>query len=295
MKKIYLLLISLVCISCAYCCDICGCSSGNYFIGPYPFFHNHFFGVRYTYRSFHTTLTGDPSQFSKDFYQTIELWGGWRIGKKWQVFAFVPYNINHQNSDDGLKNNSGLGDISLILNYNLFTKKSANNIRQELWIGGGLKLPTGKFNANAADLIASANSQAGTGSMDFLVDATYALHIHKLGFSSNLTYKINEAANGYKFGNRLSSNTFGSYSLASRKVTYSPNLGILYEKLNANILNKEAIASTGGYSVQGSMGIDIMIKKVVFGANIQLPISENISDGQTHTLVKGMAHVTFLL
>src|ERR1700749_3496095 len=57
---------------------------------------------------------------SADFYQTIERLGGWNIGKKFQVLAFVPYNFNHQNSDEGVTNKQGLGDIPVSGSYKVF-------------------------------------------------------------------------------------------------------------------------------------------------------------------------------
>jgi len=240
----------------------------------------------------------DGSQFSKDFYQTIELTGGWKIGKKWQLLAFVPFNLNKQSSDDGISLASGLGDITLLANYNVFNKKNTANgkkIKQELWLGGGFKLPTGKFNADEEELLPSANNQPGTGSLDMLLSSTYSIRINKWGFSTNATYKINESAKDFKFGNRLDANLFGSYNIATQKVTYSPYAGILFQNMEANSVSKILAEETGGKSLQGSAGIEIQIRKISFGTNIQLPIAESISGGQTHSQVKGMVNVMFSL
>jgi hypothetical protein len=297
MKKMFLSVIGLLFIANVFSCDICGCSSGTYFIGPYTFFHKHFIGLRYTYRSFHTRMKDDAGQYSKDFYQTVEIRAGWKIGKKWEVLAFIPYNFNKQTSDDGTNKSSGLGDITLIGNYNLLNKKSTyhgKKIKQELWIGGGLKIPTGKFNADEEELLPSANNQPGTGSVDMILNGAYGIYINKLGLSSNVTYKINQSAKDFKFGNKLSANAFASINFARPKVTYVPNAGFLFEYQSNNKLANKSVESTGGSSFQGAMGIDVLINKVAFGANVQLPIAENISDNQTHTNVRGMVHVTLL-
>jgi hypothetical protein len=68
MRKFPLFVFLFLAVKATYACDICGCSSGNYFIGPLPQFRLHFFGTRYSYRTFHTRLATDHTEFSNDFY-----------------------------------------------------------------------------------------------------------------------------------------------------------------------------------------------------------------------------------
>src|SRR5947209_730116 len=164
MKKFFLL-ITIILITCtANACDICGCGLGNYYIGMLPQFDRSFIGMRYHYMHFHTQLANDKTQFSNDYFQSTEIWGGMNIGKRLQVLAFIPYSFNKQISDDGLRKSNGLGDIALLVNFPLLEKSSLNKnnklVFQELKIGGGIKLATGKseIDPSASDIVALANS-----------------------------------------------------------------------------------------------------------------------------------------
>ncbi len=302
MKKIIITTVIFLCsFTAANACEICGCGTGNYYIGLLPNFHKHFMGLRYQFSSFKTTMKDDPSQYSKDFFQTVELWGGINIGKRWQLLAIIPVNFIHQASDDGTTNNSGIGDIAVIANYKLFEKLSATQskklITQQLWIGGGVKLATGKFSVDPGDaaLVALANTQTGSASTDYLLNAQYNISINTFGVSTGARYKINTAnTDQYHFGNKFSANSF-AYCSFGKKTTITPNAGILYEYNNSNKLQSEKIDQTGGCLLSTAAGVEVNLNKITIGCNVQLPLVQNFSDGQTRTKVKGMLHVSFAL
>ena len=300
MKKILvataMLLLSITTVNA---CEICGCGLGNYYIGLLPQFNHKFIGLRYQYRQYKTVISGDPTQFSHDYYKTVELWGGWNIGKRWQLLAIIPVNFIHQVSDDGVTNNQGLGDIAVMVNYKVFDKMSSagnSSFAHQLWVGAGIKAPTGKFNVDPTDpaVVALANTQTGSGSTDFMLNAMYNMRVNKIGINTSASYKLNTTnKDKYTFGNKFSASSFASYTITKGQFNIVPNAGILYETTAASKLNKVKVEETGGYLLSGAAGLELSYKKFTVGANVQLPMSQNFASGQTELKIRGMAHVTF--
>lgn len=302
MKKYFLFIVFVLLTSNTIACDICGCGVGNYYIGLMPQFSKSFVGLRYQFSSFNTNIKNDASQYSRDLFETIEVWGGLNIGKRWQVIAILPFNRIHQVSDDGTLHNSGLGDVAFMANYKLFSKVSATAgkklLSQILWVGAGVKAGTGKFtiDQSQADLAAIANTQMGSGSTDFMLNANYIISINRLGLSSNLQYKINNTNRyNYLFGNKISANSIAYYTFTKSKTSITPNAGLLYTQNQSNQSNHLKIADTGGYLLSAAAGVETSFKALTIGLNLQLPLSQRFANEQTTTKLKGMFHVTFSL
>jgi len=300
-----LLFIFFIAISCSstYACDICGCGGGNFYMGLLPNFKSRFIGLRYHYVQFYTRLASDATQFSHNYYNTIELWGGWNIGKKWQVLAFVPYYYNKQADDDGVSYKSGLGDITLLLNYQLLHTRSMNkhnkSVEQILWFGGGVKLPTGTFKVDPNDsttTLADINAQIGTGSTDFLMNALYNVRIGFFGVNTSVNYKIGTTnSSNYKFGNKFTANSIAYYRFRTHGISITPNAGVMYEHTAVNLLNKETVQYTGSYAVSALAGVEMTFNKISVGISAQAPFAQDFAEHQTKMQFRGMAHVTFAL
>ncbi len=300
MKKIIIIILLSISFSTIQACEICGCGLGNYYVGLLPQFKHNFLGLRYQYRQFHTVMADNPSQFSRDYYTTAELWGGWNIGRKWQLLAILPVNFIHQVSDDGVTDRKGLGDIALMANYKLWEKNGLSSngkrLQQQIWIGGGIKIPTGQFNIDATDpaLVSIANTQTGSASVDYMINGMYNLQINKWGVNTSLSYKLNSAnKDKYSFGDKFTANSTVSYKVQKGNSTFMPNAGLQFENTSPNQLNKETIAATGGHVFSTAIGLEWNFKKITIGANWQKPISQNLSDRQTTLTYRAMAHLTY--
>lgn len=313
MKKLFIIAILCLGVTVADACPICGCGTGNLYMGLFPNFKSKFIGVRWNHSAYHTHLLNDATQFSHNYYNAYEVWGGINIGKRWQVLGFLPYHYNTQLDDDaGHSSKSGVGDITVLANYNVFdsrVKHPSNSRYQQLWLGGGIKVPTGTFNVdvNETDVtLADVNAQIGTGSVDFILNARHSVQVKNFGVSTSASYKIGLAnSQQYKYGNRLSINSIAYYQIKTNHVSIAPNAGLTFENIGGNRLNHQKIYlsdgleagrfSTGGHVLNSLAGAEVTLKQVTVGANIQLPLAQRFAAGQTKMMMQGMVHVTFAL
>ncbi len=291
-------------------CSICGCGGGNLYLGMYPNFDTKFIGVRYSYSDYRTVLKNENSQYSNNTYNAYEIWSGFNLSKKWQVFTFIPYQSNHQVSDDGQASNSGIGDITILTNYRLLNNHqiiiNKKLISHQLWIGGGIKLNTGSFIMDPHDTnstLADANAQLGTGSNDFILNLRDIYQIENWGLASSINYKINtQNILGYQFGNKFTINSISYYNINKKNSVTTPNFGLQFENISGNKLDGKLISltdgldngsyHTGGYNLNLIGGVALSIKKIAFGINLQMPLKQNFAASQTKLNWKGSMHVT---
>jgi len=300
MKKILALTIILtLTFTDLYSCDICGGGAGNYYVGLLPQFNKKLIGIRYQFNQLNTNLDihGNKTALSNtEKYQTLDIWGAWNIGNKWRVMTTIPYSFiekEHLGTNQIFKK-QGLSDLTLTGYYNLL-KITRSNINQSIWIGTGIKLPTGKYN----NLEVKNNSpnifQLGTGSTDFLTQLNYDININSWGLNTTINYKINtKNTDEYKYGNKLTTNISFYRSL---KFGYNtrliPNIGVLYENQQKDQTMKYDIDQTGGNILQGSYGIEATTGKISIGANYQKPISQKIASNRVDLTNKYMIHISY--
>jgi len=305
MKKIIILITIMITIgTTATACDICGCGVGNSYLGILPEFRKTIFGLRYRYNSLFTHIgAGGATTYltSKEKYSTIELWGGWNIGKKFRIMTALPYSFNERVNQGNTTSKNGIGDITITGYYQLVnSKKQLNNklLVQSLWIGGGIKLPTGKY--NPADKTGTNETnlfQLGTASTDFTLNAMYDIRLQDAGLNISSSYKMN-TANKYEYcyGNKFSINGQAYYKFrVKNKVTIAPNAGVMYETAQKDKDNSFIADISGGNLLMGTAGVELSGKKISVGANIQTPFSQSLASGTVKTRNRAMVHVSYVL
>lgn len=305
MKKIILFFLLVIgSASSLLACDICGCGVGNSYIGILPDFSTHIFGLRYRYNSLLTHVgTGGTTSYltTHERYSTLELWGGWNIGKKFRVMASIPYSFDEKRNQGPKQTKNGLGDISFTAYYQLINSRyttASKLLIQSLWIGAGIKAPTGKYNpTDKSGIAASANLfQLGTGSTDFTVNALYDLRLQDAGINLSAAYKINTTnSSSYNYGNKLNANAELYYKWRLKnQLVIAPNAGIMLEKGERDTDHAIEVDVSGGHVLMGMAGVELSYKSIALGGNFQTPFSQQLANGIIKAGNRAMVHVSFL-
>ena len=175
MKIRYIFLfITLLTTQAVSACDICGCANSRAYFGLLPQSNKSLIGVRYQRLNFVTHPDSKVLRTEENF-NVAELYARFFPIKRVQVMAFLPYRTDQQVTSADVKKQNGFGDATILANYNilntLMDKENSGTFTHTLLIGGGVKIPTGKFkfDENNPLQVANANFQLGTGSTDFIL------------------------------------------------------------------------------------------------------------------------------
>ncbi len=303
-KKLFLISVISILSTSIIACDICGAGAGGGYMGILPGFRSKFISLRYTQNSLlsHLGYNGSSTYLTtKETFRVAELWGAANIGKKFRVAAFVPYNFLERSNESGNFSQSGLGDITAIGYYQLFAKEKTMSdklLMQSLWVGGGVKLPTGKYDPEEKNIQdASQNTfQLGTGSLDFSLHAMYDIRLQDAGINVNASYRFNQPNKyDYKYGDKFTTNVLVYYKLKlGKSVSIAPNTGVLLETAKKDQRTPELqVWETGGHSLVGTLGFELTMGRFGLGTNYQTPFSQELGEGKLKAKDRGMAYVSF--
>ncbi len=285
-----------------WACDVCGCSTSSQFLGVLPGYDYNFIGLQYLHSNYAGTHSGlresDPAQHSKDQYNTLQLWGRYNLGRKYQLFVFIPYQFNRHREDSTRYNNSGVGDITILANRKLVDRERGE-VSHLLTAGVGIKLPTGHHDGiSVLDKEGLPNMQPGTGATDLMVNANYVIKRKQLGFNLDASYTLTTtSSDSYKYGNKLNSGILAFYSLAAGSVSLMPVAGVRYEYTlhdYDNYSKKWLNEQSGGYMVFAAAGVQTYYKKAGARVTGQLPIAQNFASGNVTARYKLETSIFFL-
>lgn len=285
----FLLVLFVLPIFDSEACDICGCGAGNLYFGVVPMSERNHIALRYR------SLNYDSHLYPNDLYESlfktterfhiVEALARFQVSPRWQISAFVPYVFAYQKRNGGSFNTSGLADVLVQAQYRILQTDILHpewDWRHQLFLGAGLKTPTGKwkFGSEENGSVENPNFQPGTGSFDGLVTMQYSVRYKDFGLQSDAQYRFNGVnKDDYRFGKRFTSNLNFFYLLGKKPIfRVMPIIGLYGETSAKNLKHDLDVPHTGGQLWMANAGVQVFFKKVGLMAQHQVPISQNLSD-----------------
>ncbi|MFA7274592.1 MAG: hypothetical protein WC044_12035 [Crocinitomicaceae bacterium] len=278
----------------ALACDICGCATSAFTVGMLPTSKYHLVGMRTTFRWFESQPAPDGHGFrgiSKQFFTSTDLMGRFRLGRRWQVQAFIPF-VHNQKMDSVNTSIQGVGDAVFMGNFVFVDNMDSiqRKLRHAGTIGLGVKAPTGQFFKLGFDEV---NMLPGTGSTDFMANVNYAIQYKQIGLQNEtgFTYKT-ENKYKYRFGNALNVSQLIYYRMKiSENISLVPQLGVNFThnwKDRKNGLYSED-SFNGGNILNVQANWFIAYKNWNISGQVFVPIQQKLNEN----LVKQKAMIRF--
>jgi hypothetical protein len=299
--KIYSFLLTLLLAPViSHACDICGCANSGSYFGLMPQSNKSVIGIRYNYLNF-TTHPASQVLRTEEKFNVTELYARFFPIKRVQIMAFLPYRMDQQITTSGTKKQNGFGDMTILANYNilntLMDRENSSKFTHTLMIGGGIKLPTGRFKYDENDVlqVANANFQPGTGSTDFILNAFYTVNLDQWGLGFNVSRKFNTTnSQEYHFGNQLYGTMDLYRSFKVGKMTLTPTVGLYAEQSARGTKNDVVLDETGGRQLNGTVGVNLFSNRWTLGINGQKPIAQKSNSGHVVAKERILVQVGFL-
>ncbi|AWM14276.1 hypothetical protein DI487_10695 [Flavobacterium sediminis] len=278
-------------------CDACGCSASGGSMGFSSMLNPNFIGVRYFYQSYQSSdkLYSNSPWYDENF-NTVQIWTRIPLTKSIQLSALIPYHFHNKESAVGEQSISGMGDVTVLGFYSLLQTKSDSLVYQHrLQLGGGVKMPTGKFNETNNGSV-NPSYQLGTGSWDYILATEYVVKRKALGLNVILNYTIKtENKKKYEFGNQFNYAGTLFYLFSTEKLTFVPQAGLAGEVYETNYQHNQRVRNTAGDILFGKLGFELGKDRFSFGANAMLPINQNLTGGRVEANYRWSVNLNYSL
>jgi hypothetical protein len=278
-------------------CDICGCGvSSGPFTGILPQFSRNVIGMRmssqkYTHPNTELNMNG-TSRVLEDQYHTAELWLRYYPAPRWQTFVFLPYKFNQRIESERTSNLSGIGDLYVTAYYTMVN--TADSVKKRIkvnWLlGGGLKLPTGKYQQRDINkTMLPIGFQAGTGAYSLLLSSNLSVRRQAFGLNSQVNYTINGTNElDYRIGNGFSGTLSAFYWKNYKNIKLLPNVGVIAEKTSKDAQYGLLKETSGSRSLIASTGLEIYTGQWLISFNYQRSIYQELQAAQPSNVYKVM-------
>ncbi len=216
----------------------------------------------------------------------VSLVGVYGLSEKWALFGMIPYLNKELEADtpSGRRSRevSGLGDARFWARYTLFQQdRPGQTLRIAPFVG--IEMPIGEDNENDFLGRLPQSLQLGSGSWDPLLGVVTTWQTLERQIDAAFSYKLNTAANGFKFGDLT------RFDLSYQHRIWPRELGagvpsFVYAVLESNLIwqDRNEVGGnndpdSGGTTLFIAPGIQWVSKRTVLESALQLPLIQDLN------------------
>ncbi|MFT4567323.1 MAG: hypothetical protein ACI9FN_002289 [Saprospiraceae bacterium] len=263
-------------------CNACSCSTSYWGSGLITDYRSNFYRVSY----FNSKYKSSPEHdiLTSDRFSQVDLSFRYAIGKdnRIRVMAHVPYSINTRVEDGKTLSVKGLSDIRIIANYVAIDNiVISDKTKLNLEVGGGLSLPSGKYNAKLRNENLPENFNIGKGTLGYIFQLNAVLNLGKNGIVLNQSYQVNsDTKSGYHFGNTYNTQITAFREIEAKGFKLIPNLGLGIEGTSKDrYANGNNVPETGGKGLFLSPSINFKNENWLAGFTYSVPLAQEYAQG----------------
>lgn len=279
-------------------CDACGCSANGGSMGFSSMFQNQFVGLRYFYQGYRSKdgIFANSPWVHEDF-NTVQAWARIPLGRRVQLSVLLPYHFHTRQRSTGPEDISGLGDVTLIGLYQLYeTNRDSTFLTHRLQMGGGVKMPTGKYDLANNKGSVNPGFQVGSGSWDYLLVTEYVTKHENLGLNILLSYTFKTENNKlYQFGDQFNYGATFFYLMERTHIKWVPQLGLAGEVNQGNRQYRQPVPNTAGQVLFARGGLETGWRDWSLGLNAMLPLSQDLSGGNVEARQRWSVNLNYSL
>lgn len=278
-------------------CDACGCSANGGSMGFSSMLSDNFIGIRYFHQRYQSRdgVFNDSPWIDENF-NTTQIWGRIPVSKKIELTILLPYHFHRRVKPTSTQNVDGLGDVTLMALYRIFqTKDSIATYQHRVLVGGGVKVPTGKYDSENNGSV-NPSFQVGTGSWDYTLATEYIARKGNWGLNTAVNYILKtENDKNYKFGDQFNYGSTLFYSTMINNLILVPQVGLAGETYKSNQEFSQNVPLTKGDVFFGKVGIELGYQKFSTGINAMLPINQHLTGGRVEANYRLGIHLNYSL
>lgn len=232
-------------------------------------------------------IADDPTPAKRD----MEVSGlvsvlGYGVTRDFALFGMLPYFDKRldmsMGGQDLTRRKSGAGDLTLLGRYTAYEYNApGRTFRIAPFLG--VKAPTGEDSARDGSGRLPPPVQPGSGSWDALGGAVLTYQTLDFQVDSQVSYKANREANGFRAGNVSEIDGSLQYRLWPRSLGAGVP-AFLYGVLEANLVHaaKDRIGgiadpNSGGTTLFITPGLQYVTQKWIVEAGVQIPVSQDLN------------------